>query len=551
MSSRPRRPASLLALTLAVGLVLPAVAAHGAAVPTSQAAPVDEAAPVHLKLLATNDLHARLHPPVDGQGGAAYLAAHLQAVKAEHPAALHVDTGDAAGGFGGLSSRLRHEPTIEALDAMGLDVMAVGNHEFDNGLDELRRLHEGDCWLGDCGYRGGKPFAGASWQALAGNVVDGTTGETVFPATTVLEVDGIEVGFIGVTTTNVIVEEGNEDLEFLSWEDVTNDAAADLEAAGVDVVVVLRHVGGHVAADNDPDDCDGWVGRSAEFVWQDVHDAVDVVVDGHTHRAYVCDFAEWGVPLTTQAFEHGRMFTEIDLYVDPDTREVVDRAATNHVVDHSVAPDPDMLEIIDHATTWTTGRLKGTVRDITTGAGIGGATVFIGGPGTSTTTAADGTYATDVFAGNHPVTVEADGYEAANSGASVRIQETTPLDVALTPEGHEPEPDPEPEPESPDATDGACPEADARFTDVTLRRVAVSCLAAWRVTEGVGDGTRYDPARTVTRAQMASFLQRAVEESGSSLPAAPSATLRRDHRALLLTRWLDTLVRDHGVVHPG
>jgi hypothetical protein len=88
-----------------------------------------------------------------------------------------------------------------------------------------------------------------------------------------------------------------------------------------------------------------------------------------------------------------------------------------------------------------------------------------------------------------------------------------------------PLPDDKPrDPATPD--DGACPSShvrDAGFTDVTAYRDEINCLAGWDITHGVGDGTRYDPSGSVTRGQMASFLVRAIENSGGSLPAARNA----------------------------
>ena len=130
----------LAALATAITFVLPA--AH----------PAQATDTVELTLLATNDVHRQLAPIDDpgawddGLGGVAWLAAHLDAVRARAPEALHVDAGDltGAGSTGlGFPGGYADEATVDAMEQVGLDVTTVGNHEFDAGLAEARRVREG------------------------------------------------------------------------------------------------------------------------------------------------------------------------------------------------------------------------------------------------------------------------------------------------------------------------------------------------------------------------------------------------------------------------
>src|SRR5438128_1257817 len=131
-----------------------------------------------VQLLAINDFHGNLEPPLGGNGrigevpagGAEYLATHLRNAVAENPNSIIVAAGDLVGASQLLSGLFHDEPTIDALNAMNLAVASVGNHEFDHGWPELLRLQNGGCHPID-GCRGGEPFTGGKFQYLAANVV--------------------------------------------------------------------------------------------------------------------------------------------------------------------------------------------------------------------------------------------------------------------------------------------------------------------------------------------------------------------------------------------
>ncbi len=245
-----------------------------------------------------------------------------------------------------LSNLFNDEPAIEAMNLIGLDVQTVGNHEFDAGQDELLRRLEGGCLDDDCAYRGGEPFEGAEFVKLATNVIVTETGESITTPYTIIEVDGINLGFVGVTTINtpnVVSPAGIVGLEFLGEAEAINATVPDVLDAGADVVVVLMHEGGRQAGD-DISGCEDFEGAAAEILPL-IDDTVEVLVTGHTHESYVCDLEDG--PLVTQAWEYGKMFTEIDLTVDRASGEVIARSAVNREVTRDVEPDAQLTALID------------------------------------------------------------------------------------------------------------------------------------------------------------------------------------------------------------
>lgn len=327
---------------LLAGLVLMALLA---AVPTTAAAA--DPGTTTVTLLATNDFHRQLAPE-DGHGGAAYLAAHLQAAGADDPGTLVVDVGDMTGsgtnGYG-LPGGVADEATVDVMNAIGLDVTAAGNHEFDGGLAELYRLRDGGCYADDCGYRGDQPHAGAGFETLAANVHHADTGESVYPAWTIREVSGVRVGLVGATNVTTIERRDFDDVTTSEVFDAVTAASDDAMAAGADFVVVLLHDGSRqTGTPATPNTCAAPSGNSTWYLpW--LPDSVAAVVDGHTHSPYVCDLPD--MPLMTQAVGHGFGYTEITLEWDAVDGVVVDRHAENRMVTHDVAPRADVQALVD------------------------------------------------------------------------------------------------------------------------------------------------------------------------------------------------------------
>ncbi len=311
--------------------------------------------PVHVQLVALNDFHGHLEPPPgtvrlpDGTvpaGGGAWLAAHVARLRAEEPdSTLVVGAGDLVGASP-LASALTHdEPSIALMDALGLDVSSVGNHEFDEGVDELLRLQRGGCRTDEpCK---GPAFPGARFSYLAANVFD-RTGRTLFPATLLKKVGGATVGFVGVVlreTPSVVTPSGVVGLTFGDEAEAVNAAVPKLREAGADAVVVLIHQGGAQAPGSPPGECRGFTGPLVDIA-QRLH-GVDVIVSGHTHQAYVCP--ELGGALATSAGAYGRLLTRIEFELDPVQHRVLSRHATQVAVTHAIDPDPRAKAVVDQA----------------------------------------------------------------------------------------------------------------------------------------------------------------------------------------------------------
>ncbi|MGH2713229.1 MAG: bifunctional metallophosphatase/5'-nucleotidase [Thermoleophilaceae bacterium] len=330
-------------LTLLALLVLPAVAA----------AKPD----VEVQLLGINDFHGHLESTTPGTiapdpasprvpaGGAEYLATHLRQAEQTNRNTLIVSAGDLIGASPLLSALFHDEPTIEAMNKIGLDLNAVGNHEFDEGSAELRRMQRGGCHPVD-GCLDGDGFAGAKFRFLAANVVDEDSGRTLFPAYSIKEFNGIKVGFIGMTlegTPDIVSPSGVAGLDFLDEAETANRYARELRRRhGVRAIVVLLHEGGLQTAPGGINDCNGISGPIVDIV-ERTTSQVDLFVTGHTHTAYNCVID--GRPVTS-ASSFGRLLTDIDLTLDRRSRDVVEVAANNQIVTQNVFKAMDMSQLI-------------------------------------------------------------------------------------------------------------------------------------------------------------------------------------------------------------
>jgi len=316
---------------------------------------------VSVQLLAINDFHGSLEPPggsggrvgtvIDDAactaagpancvfaGGVAYLADDIKDLEATNPNTLVVSAGDNIGATPLISAAFHDEPTIEALNELGLDVSAVGNHEFDEGVDELLRIQEGGCHPTD-GCRTGHDYAGADFQFLAANVVYNDSGETILPATTVKTVGGVKVGFIGLTlegTPNIVSASGIVDVSFLDEAATINAATAALRSQGVKTIVVLLHEGGAQSVSLSPsmiDSCTGMSGAIVDIV-SNLDARVDMVISGHTHNAYNCQLPNTAgtlIPVTSSS-SFGRLVTDIDMKINSKSGRPMSIAVDNKIV---------------------------------------------------------------------------------------------------------------------------------------------------------------------------------------------------------------------------
>ena len=200
------------------------------------------------------------------------------------------------------------------MNLLGLSLTSVGNHEFDEGEDELQRMQNGGCHPTD-GCQDGTGFAGANFKYLSANVIDTRTGRPFFKPYAIRRFQGKKVGFIGMTlegTPGIVSPSGITHLKFLDEADTANHYARVLKRRGVKAIVVLLHQGGFQSVPFNTDTlntCTGFSGDVTDIV-QRTTKAVDVFVTGHTHAAYNCVID--GRPVTS-ASSNGRLVTDLEL----------------------------------------------------------------------------------------------------------------------------------------------------------------------------------------------------------------------------------------------
>ena len=314
--------------------------------------------PVPVRILAINDFHGNLKPPLGGirvkdpadparqvsvaAGGAEHLATAVAELEKGHPDHIFVAAGDLIGASPLLSALFHDEPTVEALSTMGLEVSSVGNHEFDKGVAELQRMQRGGCAADGC--KGPEPFKGARYNYLAASTVDTKTGQTIFPAYYVKRFRGIPVAFIGLTlkdTPSMVVPAGVAGLRFRDEAETVNALVPEIRAQGIEAIVVLIHEGGFPTGDYN--ECPGISGPIVDIV-KKLDKAVDLVISGHTHRAYNCRIDG---RLVTSGDKYGTIVTAIDIALDPKTRDIVSAQADNVIVrTERFASDPVQTKLI-------------------------------------------------------------------------------------------------------------------------------------------------------------------------------------------------------------
>jgi len=324
---------------------------------------------VPFKILGFNDFHGQLEPrklfgrPV---GGAAVLASYLEN-EAEQSAngAILVHAGDHVGASPPISALLQDEPSISFLNILankycGRDehdesrhhgehdrddhgqaggrfnprcnlVGTLGNHEFDEGVDEMLRLING-------GIHPQGPFldadyAGADFPYVVANVVWKDTGEPVLPPYVIKKVRGLPVAFIGAVlkqTPSIVTPTGVAGVTFLDEAEAINRYVPELKKQGVHAIVVTIHQGTRQNAysggtHTDPADVGGDIGP----IVQNLDDDVDIVVAGHWHQFTnaLMSNKNGKLILVTQAYSRSTAYSDIDVAIDPATRDIVMKSA--------------------------------------------------------------------------------------------------------------------------------------------------------------------------------------------------------------------------------
>ena len=336
---------------------------------------------VLVRIIAINDFHGHLEPSDNAiavpdpanpgttvplrSGGAAFLATRINQLKAEQPRHVVVSAGDLVGASPLTSGLFHDEPTIEVMNAIGLDISALGNHEFDRGVAHLLRLANGGCQAQPtanrqtCAGITGK-FSGARFSFLAANVLYRENEQPIVPPTWIKSIDGVRIGFIGAVTRatpGIVVPGGVAGVRFVAEAKALNQYAKDLQAQGVQAIVAVVHEGGD--AEGGYDACHN--PRGAIFdIARELDAAIDIVLSAHTHRGYNC-IVDGRV--IVQAASYGRLVSVVDIEIDRASGKIVRERthARNVPVPNGVrtpyrlraaypplAPDPKIEAIVEH-----------------------------------------------------------------------------------------------------------------------------------------------------------------------------------------------------------
>jgi 5'-nucleotidase len=396
--SRTRRVTGVLAAVLAAGTGV---------VMTGGISQADQhGRRMNIQVLSFNDFHGNLEPPAGSSGrvvtdhalsttagvttavnvntdagGVEYLATHLRDARKGNANTITVAAGDIVGASPLLSAAFHDEPTIEAMNKLGLEATAVGNHEFDEGYLELQRLQRGGCLPDGAGLNNQNScaagrFKGAKFQFLAANVKYAGTNKTILPSYWVKKMNGAKVGFIGMTlkeTPNIVTKAGVTGLDFTDEVATANALVPVLERQGVKAIVVLIHQGGAPAmqAWKGPDGKTYNVGATYNYacgkggtldpsspilpIAANLSPQIDMIISGHTHQPYVCNVPDpkGQQRLVTSASSFGRLFTETNLTYDRHTNDIVRASVkgSNLVVTRDVPKAADETKLVDTYTT--------------------------------------------------------------------------------------------------------------------------------------------------------------------------------------------------------
>lgn len=284
-----RRIAALVALLASSLLTLACPPAHAAAQRC-------------VTIASTNDMHGALDPHVleaSGKklryGGMLVLASYLDALRARYgKSVLLVDAGDIY--QGSLVSNLSFgRASIAAMNALGYDAAAIGNHEFDFGAGDSLVTSPGPL-----AKNGRDPLAvvkarigDARFPFLAANVLERSSGKLLSwrntRPTLLLDKGGVKVGLIGVATPETPRTTRFQNVTSLDFTDPVGPvtaAAHDLRGAGAELVVVVAHMGGECKSTSDAQDVSSCEQDSDLFdlVRRLPPGTVDVVIGGHTHQ---------------------------------------------------------------------------------------------------------------------------------------------------------------------------------------------------------------------------------------------------------------------------
>jgi 2',3'-cyclic-nucleotide 2'-phosphodiesterase/3'-nucleotidase len=320
----------------------------------------------HVTILSTTDLHGNILPldyytNKPDNRGLAKVATVVKQIRKEDPNLILIDSGDTIQGtplayYHNKKNNAPRDPMMLAMNALGYDALAVGNHEYNFGLDVLNKARRE-----------------AKFPWLSANTYKSGTNETYFPPYIVKEANGVRVGILGLTTAGVPVWENKPNYAGLEFRAPIDEAKkwvkALREKEKADVVIIAMHMGleedlrtgekspGQVAHENE-----------ALTIAREVA-GVDAIFMGHTHREIPALFVEgsfwrgavdcpcrapcyaygYNNVLLTQANHWGRHLARADIYLDQDAKttrwRIVAKQARTIPMDDRALPDAEIVAL--------------------------------------------------------------------------------------------------------------------------------------------------------------------------------------------------------------
>jgi 5'-nucleotidase len=337
---------------------------------------------VRAKILGFNDFHGQLsegrrvsNRPV---GGAAVMASYLKAAQVGfEQKTLIIHAGDHVGASPPESALLQDEPSIQFLNTLANDqcegpskgdkecniIGTLGNHEFDEGKDELLRLINGG------NHASGpfllNPWPGARFPYVNANVVVNGKKKAkplIYPFV-VRKIDGVKVGVIGAVlkeTPTIVTASGVAGLSFLDEVSAINEQVAELKAKDVHTIIVTIHQGSFQSPSyTTPTDPAASVGAPISTIVSQLDDEVDVVISGHSHSFTnaLVKTASGHEILVTQAFSASTAYDDIELELERESGDVLTKSARIVTTYSDQAPgnvrDPAVQAIVDQASALT------------------------------------------------------------------------------------------------------------------------------------------------------------------------------------------------------
>ncbi|MBC2263981.1 LPXTG cell wall anchor domain-containing protein [Listeria booriae] len=355
----------VLAAGLTLGIGTTAIGSNGY---TADAAVDSNLVPV--QILGINDFHGALDTPSSSPlgkiGGADYLATNLNNTEASFLTAngltdntaansIRVQAGDMVGASPAVSGLLQDEPTIKVLNRMKFEIGTLGNHEFDEGLAEFKRILDGGDTTDFNEITQNYDHEASDMSIVVGNVVKKSDGTIPygFKPYEIKNMGGVDVGFIGVVTTEIpslVLANHIQDYNFLDEAETIAKYSAELQAKGVKAIVVLSHV--PALTPGNPTNGEGSVSGAAVDMMNKVNqiapdNSVDLVLAGHNHQY---TNGKVGNTRIVQSYNNGKAYSNVTGVLNKTTKDF--EATPNAEIKYNlqdVTPDAGVRSVIDEA----------------------------------------------------------------------------------------------------------------------------------------------------------------------------------------------------------